>query len=69
MEAVVEDGGEVIYRKVVDAGVTGLGRPLVRFEDGAEEEADLVVGADGVWSAVKKGVFDAEDERFSPKYE
>ncbi len=67
-EAVGE--GKILYRKVVEVDLSGGPKPVVRFEDGGEEEADLVVGADGVRSVVKKGVFGAEDEGvYAPHYE
>lgn len=65
------------YRKVVGVDVVvdvkggrGRGRPKVRFADGEEEEADLVIGADGVRSVVKKALFGDDDERlYAPRYE
>ena len=38
-----------------------------RFEDGAEIEADLVVGADGIHSAVRTSLFGADAPRFTGK--
>ena len=38
-----------------------------RFEDGAEIEADLVVGADGIHSAVRASLFGADAPRFTGK--
>ncbi|KAK8195933.1 hypothetical protein M8818_007084 [Zalaria obscura] len=44
-------------------------KPVVVLADGAEHRADLVIGADGVRSAVKSGVFDAEDAKlYAPVY-
>lgn len=40
------------------------GRGVARFEDGSEIEADVIVGADGIHSAVRRSLF--EDVR--PKY-
>lgn len=60
--------GVVEYKKVVEAvGRVGNQRPRVVFEDGEFEEADLVVGADGVKSTVKDGMF-AKGE-YEPIYE
>jgi len=61
--------GKIQYRKVVDVDVSAP-KPIVKFSDGEEEEADLVIGADGVRSAVKKGIFGAENETtYAPHYE
>ena len=38
-----------------------------RFEDGAEIEADLIVGADGIHSAVRAALFGADAPRFTGK--
>lgn len=54
--------GVVQYRRVRIAFLGERGRPVVRLGDGAEEEADLVVGADGVRSVVKRGMFGVYDE-------
>jgi 2-polyprenyl-6-methoxyphenol hydroxylase-like FAD-dependent oxidoreductase len=60
--------GVVQFRKVKRV----LGRdsergPRVVFEDGEEEDADLVIGADGVKSTVKDAMFGTEEYR--PIYE
>jgi hypothetical protein len=67
------NGDAVAYKKVVEArvGVDGK-KPCVVFEDGSVEEADLVIGADGVRSVVKKGIFGVDKEgkeEFAPVYE
>lgn len=72
-EAVVKDGGGIEYRKIVNV-IIGLegGKPKIVFDDQSEEEADLVIGADGVRSVVKKGMFGFKGdgkERFAPVYE
>lgn len=45
----------------------------VLLDNGASIEAELVVGGDGVWSVVRRAIFDAEGHaggyQFSPKYE
>ncbi|KAK9775140.1 putative FAD/NAD(P)-binding domain-containing protein [Seiridium cardinale] len=57
------------YRKVVEVDLERK-RPIVRFADGEEEDADLVIGADGVRSVVKRAIFGEEDEKqFGPRYE
>ena len=38
-----------------------------RFEDGAQIEADLIVGADGIHSAVRASLFGADAPRFTGK--
>lgn len=66
-EFVGED--KIQYRKVVDVDLSGK-KPIVKFADGGEEDADLVVGADGVRSVVKKAMFGEENERkYAPRYE
>lgn len=58
--------------KVVPNG-SPAGKNLVEFVDGSEPvEADLVIGADGLKSTVKRALFDvenAEDDPYPPKYE
>ncbi|KAF2801699.1 FAD/NAD(P)-binding domain-containing protein [Mytilinidion resinicola] len=65
VEASGEGKGVIRYKKVVEVDQGEDGRPAVKFGDGEVEEADLVVGADGVRSVVKKGVF---GEGFEPVY-
>jgi 2-polyprenyl-6-methoxyphenol hydroxylase-like FAD-dependent oxidoreductase len=60
--------GVVEYKKVVRVvGRVGDRRPRVVFEGGEIEEADLVIGADGVKSVVKDGIFAAGE--YEPIYE
>lgn len=58
-DGVVESG-----RKAVDVR-TGLDGCAVRFADGSEVRADLVVGCDGIWSRVRNAVLEKELE---PEY-
>ncbi|MBM7520040.1 FAD-dependent monooxygenase [Nocardioides nitrophenolicus] len=61
LHEVIRDGAEdagvtVSYgRRLVDVRETGEG-VLARFDDGSEEHGDVVVGADGVGSAVRRQV-------------
>lgn len=66
-EVVGED--KIQYRKVVQVDLEGR-KPIVKFADGGEEDADLVIGADGVRSVVKKAIFGDDNERiYAPHYE
>ena len=61
----------IIYKKVVKATKAVPSehkRAAVIFEDGSEDEADLVIGADGVRSEVLRGIFD-DEEMVKPHYE
>jgi 2-polyprenyl-6-methoxyphenol hydroxylase-like FAD-dependent oxidoreductase len=74
-DAVAQVDKEVlVYKKVVAVKLGeeyGERKPRVVFDDGEEEEADLIVGADGVRSVVKKSIFGEVDgkENFEPIYE
>lgn len=63
--------GAVRYAKVVGIERTENGMVKVRYVDekGVDgvEEADLVIGADGVKSVVRRVLF-GEDERYTPTY-
>ncbi|KAF2496928.1 FAD/NAD(P)-binding domain-containing protein [Lophium mytilinum] len=65
VEASGDGEGVIRYKKVAEVGQGASGKPIVKFEDGEVEEADLVVGADGVRSVVKKGAF---GEGYAPVY-
>ncbi|KAK0701280.1 hypothetical protein B0H67DRAFT_500654 [Lasiosphaeris hirsuta] len=56
------------YRRVTDVDLTGE-KPIVRFDDGGEDDADLVVGADGVRSVVKRALFAEEANKYDPVFE
>lgn len=60
---------DTIEYKMVTQVVSENGkRPIIRFEDGSSDEtADLVVGADGVGSIVRRGLF-GDEEKYRPKY-
>lgn len=69
--------GDVVYRRVIGVEGAGVGgrKAVVRFEEGGdgggeEEECDLVVGADGVKSVVRKGIYGADEGggRYKPSY-
>lgn len=59
--------GLVEYRTVERVVVEEGNKPRVRFSDGGEEIADLVVGADGIRSPLRKALF-GEGEEWRPKY-
>src|SRR5215469_383995 len=46
---------------------TSAGAAVARFADGSEAEADVIVGADGIHSAVRASLFGADDPRFTGK--
>ena len=49
----------------VDGGDAGKRPASARFADGSEIEADIVVGADGIHSAVRESLFGADAPRFT----
>ena len=69
MEALCERGVRVVYRSVREVECREGVKPVVRFlgEDDEEEVADLVVGADGIRSVVRKSVF-GDREGVRPVY-
>lgn len=59
LERVRENGGEVRWGKKLVGLESVAGGVEVRFEDGEEVKVDLVVGADGGWSSVRRFICDA----------
>lgn len=60
--------GIVEYKTVSHVLVSNQSRPVVHFADGtAEYEADLVIGADGAGSVVRKALFGGDDQ-YKPQY-
>jgi 2-polyprenyl-6-methoxyphenol hydroxylase-like FAD-dependent oxidoreductase len=65
---------DIVHRKVVDVVIRKAKRNEIAFADGCLEEADLVLGADGLRSIVRTAMFREEvvvDGRdyITPKYE
>ncbi|PIA96008.1 hypothetical protein CB0940_10853 [Cercospora beticola] len=59
--------GRITLGKVIRVDINGE-RPAVHLQDGRSETADLVVGADGVHSVVKRALFGTADA-FAPQFE
>lgn len=61
----------ILNRRVNEVVIHDRGKNIVRFADGSPDvEADLVIGADGVKSTVKKALFpDAQGYSYPPQYE
>jgi 2-polyprenyl-6-methoxyphenol hydroxylase-like FAD-dependent oxidoreductase len=61
----------IVYKKVVSVQKADSGsgkKASVTFENGDVEEADLIIGADGVKSKVRKGIF-GDEAAIEPLYE
>ncbi|KAH6647113.1 hypothetical protein BKA67DRAFT_581696 [Truncatella angustata] len=59
---------DVLDYRTVSNVITRQGlKPIVQFEDGTEESADLVVGADGIRSIVRRGLF-GDNRDCHPEY-
>lgn len=59
--------GIVQYRTVSSVIIEEGTKPTIRFSDGGQETADLIVGADGIRSPLRKALF-GEAEEYRPKY-
>ena len=63
----------VVVRKKVQEVVIEQHRNSLLFSDGDKAGADLVIGADGIWSAVRRAIFDEaggkDDNEDAPHYE
>ena len=64
---------EVIVREKVTKIEFGDDINTTVFADGSKSMAELVIGADGIWSVVRRAIFDAPEGRseykYSPHYE
>ena len=61
----------VVGKKVIEVR-TDDARPRLVFSDREEESTDLVIGADGIWSTVRRAIFHAQGEQpyqYLPQYE
>jgi len=57
----------LVYRTVARVESIEGRKPIVHFDDGGSEDADLVIGADGIRSPVRRSLF-GDGEDFRPKY-
>lgn len=58
----------VEYKSISKVMVREGQKPVIQFEDGPPDEtADLIVGADGVGSVVRQGIF-GDDQKYHAKY-
>lgn len=60
----VPEGAIHLGKTCIDAGSTGS-NAQIRFADGSEVEADVVIAADGIRSTVRKLLFDTAAPRFT----
>ena len=62
----------IVRKKLSKVEIGNLSNTLV-FSDGSTDEVDLVDGADGIWSVVRRAIFDAGEGKsqykYSPHYE
>lgn len=63
--------GLIVQKRVVEVFANAEGRNVVKFADGSPPvEADLVIGADGLKSTVKKALFpEAKEDPYPPHFE
>ncbi|KAK5684001.1 hypothetical protein LTS10_003865 [Elasticomyces elasticus] len=65
-------GREDFLKKVIDIEIRSTVN-VMKFDDGSSVEADLVVGADGIWSILRRVMFggqgEAKDYQYAPHYE
>jgi len=68
MAAVPSDA--IRYNRVTGVLTNECGTKTLKFEDGKEEECDLLIGADGVKSAVRSSLFPSEggEDKYRPTY-
>jgi salicylate hydroxylase len=59
------DGIVTLNARCVGAETNGAGAAVAHFADGSAVEADLVVGADGIHSAVRESLFGKQAPRFT----
>lgn len=59
--------GSIVYRTVSGVAIKEGGSPTIFFSDGGKETADLIVGADGIRSPVRKALFGTGAE-YQPQY-
>jgi 2-polyprenyl-6-methoxyphenol hydroxylase-like FAD-dependent oxidoreductase len=53
----------VIYKTISQVVIREGQKPIIRFEDGSPDEtADLIIGADGIRSIVRQGIFTEHGE-------
>ena len=60
LHAALPEGVTLHYGQKASGAETIGGKGVLRFADGSQVEADLVIGADGVHSAVRRSVFGPE---------
>ncbi|KAK5056241.1 hypothetical protein LTR84_012794 [Exophiala bonariae] len=58
----------VVKKRVLEISIGDSTTPnVIRFEDGTEETVDLVIGADGLRSVVRKAMFEIDDSKLQAK--
>lgn len=60
---------KIEYKTVSEVIASEGQKPIIKFKDGSPDEtADLVIGADGVGSVVRRGLFGEHEELYKPQY-